>query len=147
MMRGPGTPHARVLRARADLDRRLFDEIRARRRRGDPGAGVLGLLLSCTNGDGAPLDEAIVRDQTTTLLFAGHDTTTVHVHLPGSTSWPATRVRRRPSATSWPLCLAHRDPVASELDGRTLPVLERTLDETLRMYPPAWVGPRRSTRR
>jgi cytochrome P450 len=32
------------------------------------------------------------------------------------------------------------------LDGRALPVLERSLKETLRRYPAAWVGPRRTTR-
>jgi cytochrome P450 len=145
MMRGPGTPHARVLRARAELDRRLYDEIRARRRRGDPGAGVLGLLLACTDGDGAPLDEAIVRDQTTTLLFAGHDTTTATL------TFLAYELARNPAAAGAVRAelgsvLGDRDPAASELDGRTLPVLERTIDETLRMYPPAWVGPRRTTR-
>ena len=77
MVRGPGTPHARVLRARAELDQRLFEEIRARRRAGDiRGAGVLGVLLACTDADGRELPESVVRDQTTTLLFAGHDTTT-----------------------------------------------------------------------
>jgi cytochrome P450 len=145
MIRGPGTPHARVLRARAELDQRLYDEIRARRRRGDPGAGVLGLLLSCTDGHGAPLDEAIVRDQTTTLLFAGHDTTTATltflVYELGRHPAAAGAVRRELLAV-----LGDRDPLAAELDGRALPVLERTIDETLRMYPPAWVGPRRSTR-
>jgi cytochrome P450 len=145
MMRGPGTPHARVLRARAELDRRLFDEIRARRRRGDPGAGVLGLLLACTDGDGAPLDETIVRDHTTTLLFAGHDTTTATLTFLG---YELARTPAAAAAVKAELAsvLGNRDPLASELDGRTLPVLERTLDETLRMYPPAWVGPRRSIR-
>ncbi len=42
--------------------------------------------------------------------------------------------------------LGDRDPTAAQLDGRTLPVLERTLDETLRLHPPAWVGPRRTLR-
>jgi len=32
------------------------------------------------------------------------------------------------------------------LDGQALPVLERSLKETLRCYPAAWVGPRRTTR-
>jgi cytochrome P450 len=27
---------------------------------------------------------------------------------------------------------------------RELPILDRAVDETLRMYPPAWIGPRRS---
>ena len=76
MMRGPGTPHARVLRARAELDRRLFDEIRARRRARRSGRRGARPAARLHRRRRAPLDEAIVRDQTTTLLFAGHDTTT-----------------------------------------------------------------------
>lgn len=145
MIRGPGTPHARVLRARAELDVRLFGEIRERRRRGDPGAGVLGVLLGCTDADGKPLSEAIVRDQTTTLLFAGHDTTTATLTFLGY------ELARHPDAMAavqaeLDAVLGDRDPSAAQLDGRTLPVLERTLDETLRLYPPAWVGPRRTVR-
>lgn len=145
MARGPGTPHARVQRARAELDARLYDEIRRRRRRGDPGGGALGLLLACTDGDGAPLSEAIVRDQTTTLLFAGHDTTTATLTFLGY------ELARNPAAMRAVQAelrgvLGDRDPSPAELDGRALPVLERTLDETLRKYPPAWVGPRRSVR-
>jgi cytochrome P450 len=34
-------------------------------------------------------------------------------------------------------------PTAAELVGE-LPELEMAMDETLRMYPPAWIGPRRS---
>ena len=145
MVRGPGTPHARVLRARAELDARLFAEIRERRHRGDPGSGVLGVLLSCTDADGEPLPEAIVRDQTTTLLFAGHDTTTATLTFLGY------ELARHPAAMTalqaeLDSVLGDRDPSAAQLDGHTLPVLERTLDETLRLYPPAWVGPRRAVR-
>ena len=42
--------------------------------------------------------------------------------------------------------LRGRDPTAADLDGQALPVLERAVKETLRRYPPAWVGPRRTTR-
>jgi cytochrome P450 len=39
--------------------------------------------------------------------------------------------------------LGGRPPTAAELVGG-LPELEAAMDETLRMYPPAWVGPRRA---
>ena len=76
VLRGPGTPYARTLQARRELDRLVHDEIDERRRRGEHGAGVLGLLLGATDADGRPLGARAVRDQTVTLLFAGHDTTT-----------------------------------------------------------------------
>ena len=40
--------------------------------------------------------------------------------------------------------LAGGTPSASQLSSGELPELERVLEETLRKYPPAWVGPRRS---
>ncbi len=91
------------------------------------------------------MNEAIVRDQTTTLLFAGHDTTTATLTF---LVYELTRIPAAAAAVRAELAsvLGDRDPHASELDGRAMPVLERTLDETLRMYPPAWVGPRRTTR-
>ena len=74
-----------------------------------------------------------------TLLFAGHDTTTSTV-ASCSTSSRATRRRRR--------LLAERDaasaPPAERPIAGGLPRLEMALDETLRLYPPAWVGPRRA---
>ena len=51
-------------------------EIDERRRRGDPGRGVLGLLLAATDGAGRSAAASAIRDQAVTLLFAGHDTTT-----------------------------------------------------------------------
>ena len=86
-----------------------------------------------------------MRDQAVTLLFAGHDTTTTTftflLHELGRTA-PA----RRAVEDELDQVLGRRDPTPAELDGHALPVLERTLKETLRCYPAAWVGPRRTTR-
>jgi cytochrome P450 len=80
-----------------------------------------------------------------TLLFAGHDTTTTTftflLHEVGRTE-PA----RQAVEEELEQVLGGRDPAADDLDGQKLPVLERTLKETLRCYPAAWVGPRRTTR-
>ena len=141
----PGTPLARAIAARKRLDALVRAEIEERRRRGDPGRGVLGLLLAATDDAGSPLPAGVVRDQAVTLLFAGHDTTTTTftflLHELGRTA-PA----RQALEDELDQVLAGRDPTPSELDGRALPVLERTLKETLRCYPAAWVGPRRATR-
>ena len=145
MVPGPGTPLTRAIAARRTLDQVIRAEIADRRRRGDPGPGVLGLLLSATDDGDAPLDAGAVRDQAVTLLFAGHDTTTT------SFTFLAHELGRNPLAgraleDELDRVLGPRNPVAAELDGRALPVLERSLKETLRRYPAAWVGPRRSTR-
>jgi cytochrome P450 len=145
LMRGPMTPFARAQAARKTLDALVHDEIVDRRRRGDPGRGVLGLLLAATDDSGTPLEVSAIRDQTVTLLFAGHDTTTATftfmLHELGRTPDAREALQAELDET-----LAGRVPTAAELDGKALPVLERTLLETLRCYPPAWVGPRRTTR-
>jgi cytochrome P450 len=141
----PGTPLARAIAARRRLNAVVRAEIDERRRRGDPGRGVLGLLLAATDDAGSPLPPAVVRDQAVTLLFAGHDTTTTTftflLHELGRTA-PA----REAVEDELDQVLGSRNPTPGELDGVALPVLERTLKETLRCYPAAWVGPRRTTR-
>jgi cytochrome P450 len=145
MARGPRTPFAGMQDARATLDRLIEREIDRRQRADDPGAGVLGLLLQCTDADGAPLPRSVIRDHLATVLFAGHDTTTA------TFSFMAYELGRHTSARE--ALLAELDdvlggaPVRGEhLDGKALPVLERTIDETLRRFPPAWHGPRRAVR-
>jgi cytochrome P450 len=145
MLSAPRTPLARAIAARRTLDLAVRAEIDERRRRGDSGQGVLGLLLSATDDGGAPLSASAVRDQAVTLLFAGHDTTTT------TFTFLAHELGRSPLAREavegeLDRVLGARNPTAAELDGQALPVLERSLKETLRRYPSAWVGPRRTTR-
>jgi cytochrome P450 len=145
LLRGPFTPYARAHAARRTVDALVQEEIDERRRRGDPGRGVLGLLLAATDGAGAALDSSAIRDQAVTLLFAGHDTTTATftfmLHEVGRNRGP-----REALEDELDDVLADRLPTTADLQGSVLPVLERTLSETLRCYPPAWVGPRQTTR-
>jgi cytochrome P450 len=141
----PRTPLWRAVAARRKLDLIVRAEIDDRRRRGDAGPGVLGLLLTATDGRGVPLSASVVRDQAVTLLFAGHDTTTT------AFTFLVYELGRNPHARvavqdELDRIMRGRDPTPAELDGHALPVLERSLKETLRRYPPAWVGPRRTTR-
>ncbi|MBJ7330250.1 MAG: cytochrome P450, partial [Solirubrobacteraceae bacterium] len=145
LLRGPGTPHATTRRACAELDVHIRALIDDHRDAGAEAPGVLGLLLGATDADGSPLDEQLVRDQLVTLLFAGHDTTTATLTflMYELGRAPAARAAARAELQA---VLGDRDPRPGELDGVALPVLERTLDETLRRYPAAWVGPRRTVR-
>jgi cytochrome P450 len=141
----PRTPLARAIAASQTLDQVIRAEIDARRRRGDPGRGVLGLLLSATDDAGAPLSAGAVRDQAVTLLFAGHDTTTTTFTFLAHELGRSPVVREGVEA-ELAAVLGGGDPTAADLDGHALPLLERCMKETLRCYPPAWVGPRRTTR-
>ncbi|HEY6781225.1 MAG TPA: cytochrome P450 [Thermoleophilaceae bacterium] len=142
MVRGPRSPWQRMLAARAELDRVLFPEIARRRQTGERGNDILSLLLDATDEDGSALSDAELRDQVMTLLFAGHDTTTSTVTFlfyelaRNAHELPALEAERD-------AVVGDRNPTATELVS-SLPRLEMALDETLRKYPPAWVGPRRS---
>lgn len=147
IMRGPGSPYSKLLKARARLDELIFTEIAARRAGGRPTdparADLLTMLLSATDEDGVSLSDMQLRDQTMTLLFAGHDTTTSTV------TFLMYELARHPGELAAILAeqdevLGDRPPTPADLTGASLPRLEMAIEEILRMYPPAWVGPRRS---
>jgi len=142
-LRGPLTPWARLRQASRALDRVIYTEIAHRRTTGERGEDVLSLLLDAHDEDGSTLSDRQVRDEVMTLLFAGHDTTTSTVafmfyelaHNPAIATRLVAEQRER---------LRGALPTAEQLMGGELPQLEMVLEETLRMYPPAWIGPRRS---
>jgi cytochrome P450 len=121
MLRGPGSPWRAMNRSRAYLDRVIFEEIARRRASGERGVDILSLLMDAEDEDGWRLSDQELRDQVMTLLFAGHDTATSTV------TFLFYELARNPDVVD---------------DG--LAWLEMAIDETLRMYPPAWIGPRRS---
>lgn len=123
-LRGPRTPFARMLAARRRLDSVVFAELERREGLAEPGEDLIGLLLAARDEDGRRLSREHVRDEVITLLFAGHDTTT--------------------STIAFLLHELARHPELQELAAGSDVELELALEETLRLYPPAWVGPRRS---
>jgi cytochrome P450 len=142
MLRGPGSPWRAMNRSRAELDRVIFEEIARRRRSGERGADILSLLLDAEDEDGSRLSDQELRDQVMTLLFAGHDTATSTItflfYELGRNSHEIAPLTDEHDAV-----VGDRQATAEELVAG-LPRLDMALDETLRMYPPAWIGPRRS---
>jgi len=147
LLRGPRTPFGRLESSRKQLDRLIYSEISRRRSEGAAAAeqsgDLLGLLLATTSADGDSLSDEEIRDQVMTLLFAGHDTTTSTV------TFMLYELSRNPEALAKVLNeldkkLAGRTPTPADLTGTELPELEMALDETLRLYPPAWIAPRRT---
>lgn len=147
MLRGPFTPWDRQQQATRALTRLIYSEISHRRSTGTRGDDVLSLLIDARDEDGLALTDLQIRDEVMTLLFAGHDTTT------STLSFMFYELARHPHVVA--RLLAEQDsqlagarvggvPNPSQLMGDGLPYLEMVLDETLRLYPPAWIGPRRS---
>jgi cytochrome P450 len=143
VIRGPRTPFALMQRARQELDAMIFAEIARRRASGERGKDLLSLLLDASDDVGEQLNEQQIRDQVMTLLFAGHDTTTSTVafmfHELAQRPEIAAALREEQKRV-----LGGERPDAALLMGGELATLEMVLDETLRMYPPAWIGARRS---
>jgi cytochrome P450 len=143
VMRGPGTPFAQMQQARHALDRVIFAEIARRRRDGERGKDVLSLLIAATDEEGDRLDDQQIRDEVMTLLFAGHDTTTSTI------GFMFYELARHPEVAAalrdeQARVLGEDAPDARVLMSGQLELLEMVQDETLRMYPPAWIGARRS---
>jgi cytochrome P450 len=142
-LRGPLTPYARLQGAAKELDRIIYAEIDRRRASGERGEDVLSLLLDAHDEDGSALSDRQVRDEVMTLLFAGHDTTTSTVSFMFYELAHNPEIARRLVAEQHER-LRGEAPTAEQLMGGGLPQLEMVEEETLRMYPPAWIGPRRS---
>jgi cytochrome P450 len=143
LMRGPRSPWRRMNASRKVLDEIVFGEISERRRRPDAERlDILSLLLGAEAEDGSRLSDQEVRDQVMTLMFAGHDTSTSTI------SFMLYELARNPGAlarlqSEQDEILQDESPSSEQLE-RELPQLEMTVDETLRLYPPAWIGPRRA---
>jgi cytochrome P450 len=143
MLRGPLTPWARLQQAARALDQLIYAEISSRRASGERGEDILSLLLDAADEDGHTLTDLQVRDEVMTLMFAGHDTTTSTV------AFMFYELAHHPEIVARLLAeqdseLADGRPTPTQLMSGELEELERVFDETLRMYPPAWIGPRRS---
>jgi cytochrome P450 len=143
VLRGPRTPWARLQNAARKLDTLIYAEISRRRATGERGSDILSLLIDAHDEDANSLSDLQIRDEVMTLMFAGHDTTTSTV------SFMFYELARNPHVLTRLLAeqdtvLAGRQPTAEQLASGELTELELVLDETLRKYPPAWVGPRRA---
>ncbi|MGD9737352.1 MAG: cytochrome P450 [Solirubrobacterales bacterium] len=145
LLRGPGSPWRRLIASRRVLDEIVFAEIAQRRAAPDPGrSDILSLLVGARGEGGEAFSDREVRDQVMTLMFAGHDTSTSTV------TFALHELARHPEVLAR-LCeeqdrvLGDAPPSAEQLE-RDLPYLEMVLDEVLRLYPPAWIGPRRAVR-
>jgi cytochrome P450 len=144
LLRGPGSPWSKMLRSRAVLNEIVYGEISRRRAAPDESRrDILSLLLGVRDEAGGFSDKE-VRDQVMTLMFAGHDTST------STLTFMMHELARHPEVVAR-LCeeqdrvLGGATPDIEKLE-REMPYLEMVLDEVLRLYPPAWIGPRRAVR-
>ena len=144
-LRGPGSPWRKMLASREVLDEIVFGEIAHRREAPDAGRmDVLSLLLDVRDEAGEGFSDREVRDQLMTLMFAGHDTST------STLTFMMYELAKRPDIIEklqeeQDRVLGGATPDIEKLE-KEMPYLDMVLDEVLRLYPPAWIGPRRVVR-
>jgi cytochrome P450 len=145
LVRGPQSPWSKLIASRKVLDEIVFDEVARRRANPDPDRrDILSLLVDVRGEGGEAFTDREIRDQVMTLMFAGHDTTTSTV------TFLLHELARHPDVVAR-LCeeqdrvLGGATPTIDQLE-RGMPYLDMVLDEVLRLYPPAWIGPRRAVR-
>lgn len=135
----------RLERAVAEVDRVVYGMIRQRRE--SPQAesrDVLQALLEAVDEEqGRPLDDREIRDELLTLVMAGHETTS------HALSWTLFLLSQNPHVEARlydELAAIPRARSVTPEDLSQLPLVERVLKESMRLYPPAYTLTRRAER-
>ena len=133
----PTPANRRFRRALAALDAAVGRIVAERLAAEEAGDDLLGMLLVAE--DGAGVDAQQVRDEVTTALLAGHETSAATL------TWAWHLLSQHPQVAD-----AIRDEVARVLGGRLLPnaddlgqldLTRAVIQEAMRLYPPAaWFG-------
>lgn len=134
--------HIRYRRAIATGERVINRMIAERRSNGYDGrSDFLSRLMAARDDDGNALPDRQLRDETLTMLLAGHETTALAL------SWTCYLLGQQPDIgrrmfEEVESVLAGRDATTEDLPQ--LKFTESIILETMRLYPPAWVIGRES---
>jgi cytochrome P450 len=133
----PTPRNRRLTEAMGALDRLVYRLIHERRKSGGGPEDLLSMLLSARDADtGEAMTDKQLRDEVLTIFVAGHETTA------NALAWTFYLLSKYPAAAR-----KIRAELAEVLGGRSpsvddLPRLKYTsmvLDESMRLYPPAWM--------
>ena len=136
------TPRNRQLaRANGELERTVDSLLHARNSSSAHTGDALDLLMLARDDSGAPLSSREIRDEIVTMIVAGHETVasamTWCLGLLAAHPDVQQRVRDEASAvvTDMPLSIG---------DVARMPFARAVIDESMRMYPPAWLITRKA---
>jgi cytochrome P450 len=130
-------------RAVETMDRLVYRIIEVRRHARTDENDLLGMLLRARDDEGNGMSDRQLRDEALTLLLAGHETTA------NALSWTFYLLATHPAVTDRLLeelqdVLAGRAPTMEDIPR--LRYTDQVVSEALRLYPPAWIVPRRTVR-
>lgn len=124
------------------LGKKMMEIINKRRKEGRTCYDFVGMMMEARNKTtGLPMKDPQLLDEIRTLIIAGHETTALTL------TWAWHLLSQNPEVAQKLYdetveVLGHRDPEFADLEK--LKYMECVIDETLRLYPPAWLVPRRS---
>ncbi len=119
------------------LDGIVLDMIEQRRRSGESGDDLLGMLMDAQDEEtGESMDDAQLRDEVMTIFLAGHETTA------NALTWTLYQLSKSPTVARQ--MQAEVDEVlggrkATAADAKDLTYTKQVLQESMRLYPPAWM--------
>ncbi len=133
----PTPVNLRLRRAVRRLDRVLYRFIDERRRSGQEKDDLLSILLRARDeDDGRRMTDQQLRDEAMTLFLAGHETTALAL------TWTWYLLARNPACQERLVAeidrvLGQRPPTYADLER--LPFTEAVVQESMRLYPPAFI--------
>ncbi len=132
----PTPRNRRVRRALAYLDGLVRGMIARRKGAGLQGHDLLDRLLALQGEDGERLSDQQLRDEVITLFLAGHETTS------SALAWTLYLLAKHPEVAERcraevAAALGERDPEPGDIGQ--LGYLRKVIDESMRLYPPAWI--------
>jgi len=134
----PITGYGKRMAAMRQLDMLIYTLIAQRRDDDRDYHDVLSMLMSAESGEepGTKLTERQIHDHILTFLAAGHETTAITLVWTLYLLSQHPQVRARLQADIGAIC-AGREPTLDDLAN--LPSLDWVLNESMRLYPPAWL--------
>jgi cytochrome P450 len=137
----PTPKNRRAMRELNFLNSLVYRIIEEKRSLHGEGNDLLSLLMTAMDEDGTQMSPQQLRDETMTLFLAGHETTALLLgwtwYLLSENSAAEARLFEELHTV-----LAGRAPQVTDL--MKLPYLQAVLNETLRLYPPAYITARTS---
>ena len=133
--------HPRFVEARRTVHALVAEIVERRVGESDPRRDLLSILLATRNAAGPAVDDAVLRDRIVTFLLAGSQTTanalTWTLHLLAENPRERERIQREVGTL-----VGGRTPAVADVPRLMLTGM--VVQESMRLYPPAWIVGRRA---